>query len=330
MFLNLFKRAVAYIKDLHEMALFTIMSNEGVFYVFTGTPLYYVMMPMIGILLTVSSLVKGYELSKAKNKRLDPWLDFIASALTATLASISLYGSVVATYLGLNFALGPWFFLAGIGVSLIHQLTMTGLNVFRACQFVKGSIPRMHYVQASFNNVFNLGLLTAISGAVLFIMISPIAPAIGSACALTAVAINGLNVLWRMMPYNWKRGIKEFLGLGKPQLNLIQAIDFKIPFDLRNTKLSEIKQSEYFPKMFTSMNLSATVQHEAFRLSEEIPRKVLISDGVTWADDSLLSQMEFFKRSPLPYHRLSVIKEGIDVSGDAEVPYYTEEIAAKL
>jgi hypothetical protein len=196
------------------------MSNEGIFYVFTGTPLYYVMLPMIGLLMTTSSLVKGYELSKAKDKNLDSWLDFIASALGATLTSISLYGSVAATYLGLNFSLGPWFFLASIGVAFLHQCTMAGLNIYRACKSEHNAFSRKHFLQAGLNNFFNLGLITAISGAVLFVMLTPIAPAVGSACALTAVAFSGLNILWKMLPYNWKKGIKGLLGLGKPEVNL--------------------------------------------------------------------------------------------------------------
>jgi hypothetical protein len=282
MFLNLFKKGVSYIKDLHEMALFAIMSNEEFFFIFNGTPLYFVMLPMIGLLFTAQLMMKGYELSKANNKNLDQWLGFIVSALSASLASISLYGSVVATYLGLNFVLGPWFFLASIGVALVHQLTMIGLNLYRAYESLSGSSQRMHYVQASLNNVFHVTLISAVAGAVIFVMLTPIAPMIGSVCALTAVALTGVNILWKILTPQWRRAIKNHLEL-EPESELEQTSDL-----IRSKKLT-LEPEHHYKRMFTTWDHSAAIKSKNY------------DEGLTYLQKIIKQKIDLFNSNPLSH-----------------------------
>lgn len=260
MLLKLFKRGVSYVKDLHEMILFGIMSHEELFFIFKATPVFYVMLPMIGLLFTVQAVVKGYELYKTSKKSFDQWFDFISSATSATLTSISLYGTVAATYLGLNFAMGPWLFLASVGVAFTHQITMMSLNAARAYKSIRGSAEGMHYVQASINNGFNLAMITAAIGALIFVMLTPAAPMIGTVCALTAVGLTAVNILWSLLPGNWKRSVKELLGLGKPKLELKLERSSLLELTPKLINLSE----KHFQQLFIKQDLSAHLRSKSY------------------------------------------------------------------
>ncbi|MGL5742058.1 MAG: hypothetical protein ACRCXC_05670 [Legionella sp.] len=92
------------------MALFATMIKVEWATAFSASPLYYVMLPFIGLLLTLSALINGYHLAKASNRNFDLWFLFVASVVCAALASVSLYGSAIAMALGFSFAAGPCFF----------------------------------------------------------------------------------------------------------------------------------------------------------------------------------------------------------------------------
>jgi hypothetical protein len=274
MFVKLVQKAASYIKDVNEMGLFAIMSNKDIFAVFSGSPLFFTMLPMLGLLFTIGALIKGYELAKASNKNVDQWFGFIVSALCATLASISLYGAVFASYYGINFALGPWFFLASALVAFIHQATMLGINIYRAYESLVHSNQRMHYVQASLNNVFVLGLLTAVIGSVTFVMLSPMAPAIGSACALTAIGFTAASVLWRLLPVPWKRTLKNHVALGKSEFNESELLAHSSQL-VYSEQLSATIENSHYPRMFTQTDHRAVIQLIPFGEGFEYLQKVI-------------------------------------------------------
>lgn len=212
----MFQKAVTYIKEVMDIGLFAVMSDAEIFLIFSGSPLSYVLLPMLAILFTILTLINGYDLFKANNKNIDKVLGFIVSVLCCALTSASLYGAVIANVLDLTFSAGPWLFLTSISLALAHQVLMTGLNAFRAYESLKGSVQRMHYIQAVFRNVLNVILIAVVTAAVVFVMLTPIAPAIGSACALVAAALTGVNILWRVLPDRWKDVLKGITGFAKP------------------------------------------------------------------------------------------------------------------
>jgi hypothetical protein len=287
MFLKLFKKSLASIKTLQKMALFAIMSDEDIFFIFNGSPIYFVMLPFIGLLATALALVNGFELSKANNKNFDRWLGFIVSAVCATLASISLYGSVIASYYELNFALGPWFFLASTGVAFTHQLTLFGINCYRAYESLSNSAQRMHYVQAALNNVFNLGIISAVAGALIFVMLTPIAPAIGSACALTAVGMTAVNLLWKILPAGWRREIKAHLDLDKPRFGDEEVYVF--PPDLEKGEKLNAKAGQHHQRLFTKSDYSAEIQHKTF------------DEGSSYLQKVIQEKIRVYNTNPLPH-----------------------------
>ncbi|KTD51179.1 hypothetical protein [Legionella quateirensis] len=277
MVLGIVQKAIAYTKEVQDIGLFGVMADSRLFAAFSGSPFYYVMLPFIGILLTLSAAISGYQLALAENKNFDKWFGFIMSGVGAVLASVSLYGSVIASALNLTFAAGPWLFLSSVVLAGLHQGIMLGINAYRAYESLSGSVQRMHYIQASLNNAFILGLLTAVSGAITFVMLTPVAPVLGTACALTALLITGVNLVWRMIPHNWKLSIKEFFHLNKPIVITIDQLDLSsiktdIP-DLRAT-LSISSQRLFSQIEYCSVLKSMELSQAHVYIKDIINRKI--------------------------------------------------------
>src|SRR5580704_5214730 len=216
MLLRLIRKLALYTTEIQEAGLFAFMFDSRIYTTFCGSPLYFVMLPFVGVLLTITSIINGYRLVRASNKNFDSWFGFITSVGCALLASIALYGTALSTAYEFTFAVGPWLFLGSVVLAFFHQSLMLGLNAYRVYECIKGSAQQMNYVQASFNNLFMLGFLTAVTGAIIFVMLSPAAPALGSVFALAAASFTLINIGWRILPHNWKLFIKEVLLLGKP------------------------------------------------------------------------------------------------------------------
>lgn len=282
MFLKFFRKALANIREVFDMGLFAMMSDEDIFYIFNGSPLFFVLLPVLGFLITLQALVNGYELLKAANKNFDKWLGFIVSTLCAALASISLYGAAASAYFELNFAIGPWFFLASIGVALAHQLAMMGVNLYRVFESLPNSSQRAHYIQAVLNNLFTSGLLAFVAGAVAFVMISPVAPAFGAACALTVVGFTAASILWRIIPHNWKLGIKAVFGLGKP--NEEQQL-------VRSSELNPLEQvnQQRYQGIFTKCDYRAVIKAKS------------IDEGIIYLEQVIKQKIQLFNNNPLPH-----------------------------
>ena len=285
MLIDLFKKAVVYIKQIQDIGLFGVMSNKDIFFVFTGSPLYYVMLPMIGMLMTLLALVNGYELLTARNKNLDKWFGFIVSVICAALSSISLYGAVIASILGVSFAIGPWFFLSSVAVAFAHQVATFGLNVYRVFESSIGSTQFNHHMQTVVNTAFNLALITAVAGSVVFVMLTPIAPAVGSFFALTAVVLTAANILWRLIPDNFKNTLKQQFGLWKPEQEVVLESDF---IQSKDSVLVAAQESTYY-RIFTKIDHSAQVKQNN------------ISSGLDYLRTTIQNKIDLFDAKSLPH-----------------------------
>lgn len=220
MFVTQLQKAITYIRETQEIALFITMADTRLSAMFRISPLFYITLPFIGFLLTVNAIINGYKLAKASNRNFDQWSLFLTSAVCAVLASISLYGAALSKLFSFSFAAGPWFFFSSLALSLGHQLVMLALNSYRAYESPQNSTQRMHYVQAAFNNLFVISFLAAALGAVVFALLFPIVPALGTVFSLAAVVFTGVDILWRMIPHEIKKSIKGWFYLSKP--NVIQ------------------------------------------------------------------------------------------------------------
>ncbi|MCL5272184.1 MAG: hypothetical protein M1486_02505 [Gammaproteobacteria bacterium] len=271
---GMIQKAVLYIKETQDISLFGVMVDSRWFAAFSGSPFYFVMLPFIGILLTVMALLNGYQLAIAENRNFDKWFGFIISGLCATLACISLFGAVIATALGVTFAAGPWFFLASVVLAGMHQGVILGLNLYRAYECLSGSSQRIHYIQARTTLAKTLSLLTAISGAAIFVMLTPIAPFVGATCAFLAAALTGVNLLWRMTPHNWKLSIKEFLQLGKPDVVLHEE---KIHLSIKPYGVDRLHTPliSSYSRLFAPFDYSAVIKSMDLNTSTKYIKEIL-------------------------------------------------------
>ncbi|WP_298626988.1 hypothetical protein [uncultured Legionella sp.] len=338
---GMLQKAVLYIKETQDVGLFGVMADSRLFAAFSGSPFYFVMLPFIGLLLTVLALINGYDLATAKNQNFDKWFEFVISLVCAALASVSLYGAVIATSLGLSFAAGPWFFLSSVVLAGIHQSVMLSLNIYRAYEALAVSSQRMHYIQAALNNAFIISLLTSIAGAVTFVLLTPIAPVVGSACAISAAALTGLNLLWRMAPHNWKLAIKEFLQLAKPDLLLNEEqIHLSIvPYNVAslNSPLGYSHSRLFAPFDYSAAIKTMDLNTSALYIKEVLSRKIdllnahsTVKNDVNYqkidclqhiekqfAEHSLISKSELLKEYPLAFQSFWAEKGEVEQIFDA-------------
>lgn len=256
MSVGVLRKAVLYIKGTQDVSFFSILANSRLFSVFTGSPQYFVMLPMMGGLLTILALIDAYFLATASNKNFDKWLQLIVSAVCTVLSSISIYGSILSTVLGFTFAAGPWLFFSSVLVGCIHQTVMMGVNLQRTVESPNNSIQRMHFLQAALNNLFVLSLLMAILGSVVFVMLSPIAPIVGSACAILAMTLTAADILWRLLPHPWKLIIKEAVSVGKPKISEQLISNGR---DQEMSKENTLIQNDTYPRLFTQKDYSAEI-----------------------------------------------------------------------
>jgi hypothetical protein len=264
-----FQKIVTYLREAQEVALFATMTNSRWFAAFGASPLFFIVLPFISLLLTINAMINGYHLAKASNKNLDHWFGFITSAVCAALASVSLYGAALSVLVGFSFAIGPWFFFSSLMVAFTHQMTMMGINFYRVYEMLSGSTQRMHYVQAALNNLFNLGFLTAAAGSVVFVLLFPtMAPASGVGFAVTAVTFTLLDMLWRIIPHNLKIAIKGYLNLAKPGAEQ-EPLDKPLA---ANTEFSMKKDQDLNPnhhRLFSCFEYSSVVHKMGIKEAQD-------------------------------------------------------------
>ncbi len=223
------KKGLLYLKEIQDLMLFGAMSNSRLNAAFLASPYYYVVLPMMGGLLSIFALFDAYDLVKASNRNLDKWLQFLVSAFCALLANVSIYGVLIAAFYGVTFAAAPWLFLSSVLIGTCYQLTMVGIDVFRAFMSPTRSSLQMHFVQSALNHIFLTLLMMAITGCVAFVMLSPIAPILGTAFAVVTVSMVGASLLWRVLLPSWKEEIKRFLNISKPVIGeIIKPQDSKV------------------------------------------------------------------------------------------------------
>ncbi|KTD41614.1 hypothetical protein [Legionella parisiensis] len=259
MFVTHFQRAIAYIREAQEIALFVTLADARLSAIFRTSPLFYIMLPFIGFLLTVNALINGYRLTTASNRNFDRWFLFATSALCAVLASVSLYGAAISMALGYSFAAAPWFFASSLIVALVHQLVMVGLNLYRAFESPPNSAQRMHYIQAALGNLFAMTLIASALGVVFFTLLFPIAPAIGTLFALTAVLFTGLDISWSVAPHTLKRAIKGWFHLSKPDVTQDAIAQQEVILKLNGLKEEESNDHNY-SRLFTYLDYSAVIR----------------------------------------------------------------------
>jgi hypothetical protein len=274
------QKLVTYIKEIQEVILFTTMTDARWYFVLGASPLFHIMLPFIGFLLIVNALINGYFLVKASNRNLNRWFNFISSMVSSILSSVSLYGATISVFLGVSFSAGPWLFFSSLIITSVYQITMCFVNLRRAYESLSDSVQRMHYIQATLNNLFFLVLFSLAVAAVFLTLVFPAAAPLAGVCfALGTACFIGINILWRIGPRSWKLAIKEFCNLGKP--NLIEENVCKVSQDVRPLSDKEEEENPNHHRLFTCMDYSAKIRimdaEVAKRYMYQIIRKKIVS-----------------------------------------------------
>lgn len=272
---TMFKKAILYVKEVQDLGLFAAMANSQIYQLLIASSLYFVMLPFLGLLMTVLTLIDAYRLAKASNQNFDKWSSFIISSICTVCASVSLYGTAASLIWGFSFAAGPWLFLSSLLVGLSQQLFMLGLSVYRAYESARDPVQRLHYIQAVWQHAFITGLVIAITGAVVFLLLTPAAPLIGSISACTAIALTGMNMLWRVIPYHWKQAIKGQLNLGKPQVTEQPLVIDNLQLD-DHLNVDANKENASHQRMFSHCDYSAEVRIRDLVSAQHYLREIIV------------------------------------------------------
>jgi uncharacterized membrane protein YidH (DUF202 family) len=230
-----FKNLTHIIKEGFESVLFTLFANKPWFLKFDMHPAHFAFMPVIGLTFVINAIIDWYNFKKAANKNFEVTIVAIASTLSAIGAVTAISGTLTSQLLGTSFALGPWFFIGALSVGALTNILFLGLNAYRAYNSPENSKQRMHYLQAMASNVISLALITAITASVALVMILPGGPLITAAFATIAVGLTLASLTWRLMPNQWKQGIKHYFGFGKPTED---AIDIATPSNTVQKKIT--------------------------------------------------------------------------------------------
>lgn len=344
MSVNEVQKTVTYIRQTQEVALFTTMANSRLQATFAASPLFYIMLPFIGLLMTITAFLNAYRLAKADNKNLDKWSNVIASSLCAALASVSVYGSALSVLLGFQFAVGPWFFFSSLLVGITHQAMMMGVNFYRAFKASGDSVQHKHFLQAALNNLFVIGLLSAIVGAVFFVMLFPtVAPVIGSIFAVTAALFTFADILWRIIPHNWKLSTKGGINLGKPELTHNHALKSDVTLIETNSQDFNPKHHKLFSchdhcpavkrldvesaKSYLSLQIKKKIDSYGdgltFRDKKTQDKSLLLKELLAAVDEpTVLSKKSVLKNHPLAFQSFWLEKGEVEQLFDAVVVFH--------
>jgi hypothetical protein len=253
MSLKTVRHRLLYVKDSLQGTIYAALSKAS-WLTALGPLLALAIRPLLGITLTTLAFLQLWTFSQTGNKNFDGWFANVSSLTGALLNNVAAFGGFIARVSGVVFVAAPWFFVAGFSVGALYQLMMSGLNLRRAYEAPAQSHQRQHYLQAAgFNLITGLQLASCATAIVLFNAF----PAFGllvTALALTVVAINLGNCIWRFMSSETKKEIKNAIGIGKPEQDLshksVKVLD----------KPLEELQARHTARLFTTCDHCAIVK----------------------------------------------------------------------
>lgn len=312
------QKIVNYMRQSQEMVLFASMLDVKLAVVFRTSLAFYMILPLMGILLTITAFIHGYQLIRANNQNFDRWFLFISSLLCAILASVSFYGISIAFAIGLTFAIAPWFFLSALVLALSYHLVMLVLDCYRAYESSNESSQRVHYVQASLAHAFSILLLITGIAAVSLVLLSPVSSIVGSVFAGFAVILTVLDITWRVLPTNWKQIIKGWFHLSKPDVAQDATLHLQQEQNIiceKNTYHSEPIHHRLFThcdyralichmeKEEAEVYLSQRIQYKLNQLAKEPPTKKTVDKM------ALLKELVYVLQEPNPMSKKDLLQK---------------------
>lgn len=247
------RHRLLYLKDSLQGTIYTALSKASWFTALTPL-LAFAIRPMLSITLTTLALLQLWNFSHTGNKNLDSWMTTVGSLTGALLNNVAAFGGFIARVTGTVFVAAPWFFIAGFGVGALYQLIMACVNVRRAYEAPAQSIQRQHYLQGAGYNLITALQLASCATAIVLFNVFPGLGLLVTAFALTVVAINLGNCIWRFLSSNTKKNIKNAIGIGKPEKDMSHEA-----VKLLDVSCAE-QQSRHTTRLFTTCDHSALIK----------------------------------------------------------------------
>lgn len=213
----------AAIKDTGEAFLFTFFMQRKWLTIFTNSPFYFVLMPLLGINILLNTIFTWMNFSKAHNKNGDKLFGALTTNFAANAALVSITGGLIAKGLGATFIAGPWLFFTSLVILASQQLVMLSLNSYRALNSSEKSNKRNAFIQKAIHNLFNIALIGLMISSVLVVLITPAAPIVIAIVSGIAAGLTLINLAWSILTHlkpEWITRIKAFVGLDEKKTTL--------------------------------------------------------------------------------------------------------------
>ncbi|OGO92637.1 MAG: hypothetical protein A3F10_00300 [Coxiella sp. RIFCSPHIGHO2_12_FULL_42_15] len=198
------------VKESAESVLFIFLANKQFFEYFNHSLLHVILMPILGVALTVDAIIESTAFYRNQNKNFGAIVN-----LTTTWVAAALVDTVVVGTLALSsFALGPYLFLAALGAMMLRTLTNLSTNIQKYKRETDPNLKKSYAQAAALNLVSAIGI-SLITVFVIGVMISPIAPMATMGLGIAASLFTVLLVAWKLVPTSFRHSIKSCHSLFK-------------------------------------------------------------------------------------------------------------------
>lgn len=202
------------VREAAEIALFSFFTQPKWFEFFDTSVVSQILLPIIGAAFVANATLQWVNFAQQEVKTKEQFIGASIATVQATLIATAIIGKVAVG----AFAAGPFLFLAGLGIGILHNLALTGVNFAKGFKAEKGSDLRSHHLQAAIRNLVTIATLALVIATISTVMIVPAGPAVMLGLATTTVVLTALNFLWNTLSKDAKNPIKQAIGI-KPKIS---------------------------------------------------------------------------------------------------------------
>jgi hypothetical protein len=239
--LETFAKVTVFIKDSQFLILFTEMIKREWLIGFMTSPAALVVRPLLATSLLILGILQLYLLITTKKRTAEMWITSFCGLSCVILSNISVWGGIGAFFAGASFVAAPWCFLASLGSAFVMHFLLASHHAYQAYHAEKGSVARIHHMQATIQNTLIGAQFAFCVIAMVFTVFAPISPPVSAVFGILAVSLILSIMIWRMIPHEHKLTVKAFFGFGKPGNVSVDGVDqiFEISLSEENDQVSE-------------------------------------------------------------------------------------------
>ncbi len=231
------------LRDGIQAALSFVTANAEWLIAFNNSPAGLVLKPILGFVLIILLINQAYELHIATEFDIAQAISFAVNLVSSTLTNVAIAGGLAALIMNLTFTLGPWLMITAFILGFLHQVGLSGYNLYKAFVAENRAI-RMHHLQAAINNLFNSLLFASAIISTGLALASPAAPIVLSVFAVLVTIMLVTTLVWRAMSDSSKQKIKQSLGIEKSdakELDKGYMVEMELKFKSKKLDINETK-----------------------------------------------------------------------------------------